>query len=842
MIQGTGFSSPSVMLVGDFGQGEDLTSNYALSGYKERVLQSFATNAGVNYNSFYRTLLIKDPIPSSFNFDSEEVTDRKGNVKRKKKSKKHDKKTDVEQAKIYGTKLVPHYSKYLLDEIKTLQPNLIVPLGETSFQFLTGLEGIRKFRGSILPLSPLHGVEKYTKILPILGPYPYLNKEYRQKFISQLDFNKIPKWSDERPIPDDTYRIWIAKTYSAFRAFVDRAYPICEAKTIEEGGYLVFDIESYLNIPTCLSFCFDGFESCCIPILDNTIDIHQRCLMLDLVAKVLDSSIPKVNQNIKYDWKTEERWAVRITNIVGDTMLAASTLYCEFPKNLGFLTSLYTDIPYFKDEGRQFDPSKHKREQFYLYNAKDSLATHQIYSQQILEVKEQGVEGVYKNLVKLMPIYRRMEDRGIRIDEQRRDKLIAKYESLFRIHLATIRRLINRDDFNPLSSQQAATLIFVEMEFHKIMGVKGTDEESVNMLLCSIEKNAPKAVTSELGCAVLRELIWCRKIHKVLETLRLDLYPDGRFRCEANLAGTETGRTTNSQTTDYYLKELIEGKKQKIKKLNLGHSLQTIGKHGFFIEDTLYGKDVRGMFVPSFGYRLVEIDLSGAEARVDRVLSANFDLSVFDNPGIHKLTGSWLFDKQPSEIKKGTHEYHLAKTFRHAGERNMGAKRAFMMCQDEGVGISLTLRECDNLLKKFHANAPEIQRVYHHDIERAIKETCILICPNGRRRDFFDRIDHHTINEGISFPPQAIVSDQTKFSFIKTFEEAPWAHLLSEAHDGSLAEVPCGRELEYARIYEKNIVTPIDFRYGSLKRDYNLLIPAETSMGENWEEMKDVKL
>ena len=77
------------------------------------------------------------------------------------------------------------------------------------------------------------------------------------------------------------------------------------------------------------------------------------------------------------------------------------------------------------------------------------------------------------------------------------------------------------------------------------------------------------------------------------------------------------------------------------------------------------------MFVPSYGYSFVEIDLSGAEARVDRVLSGNFDLSIFDNPGIHRLTGSLVFDCRPDEIKKGSHQYHLAKTVRHAGERNM---------------------------------------------------------------------------------------------------------------------------------------------------------------------------
>ena len=114
-------------------------------------------------------------------------------------------------------------------------------------------------------------------------------------------------------------------------------------------------------------------------------------------------------------------------------MLAASTLYCEFPKNLGFLTSIYTDLPYFKDEGRGFDLDSARKDRYYLYNAKDSLATSQIFSQQVQEVKELGVDFVYQSLIKVMPLYRAMEDRGIRIDEEAQAWLLAKYESLFHI-------------------------------------------------------------------------------------------------------------------------------------------------------------------------------------------------------------------------------------------------------------------------------------------------------------------------------------------------------------------------------------------------------------------------
>jgi hypothetical protein len=116
------------------------------------------------------------------------------------------------------------------------------------------------------------------------------------------------------------------------------------------------------------------------------------------------------------------------------------------------------------------------------------------------------------------------------------------------------------------------------------------------------------------------------------------------------------------------------------------------------------------------------------------------------------------------------------------------------------------------------------------------------VAPNGRRRDFFGRIDEHTINEAISFLPQAIVTDYLKQSLVKTFSECPYARPLVEAHDGFLAEVPLGKEEEYARTFKQNVEVDIDFRTCSLNRDFSLRIPCESAIGENWQDMEEIKI
>jgi hypothetical protein len=797
MIQGHGNSNAEILLLADGGYNEDFTSNYALSGYNERQIQMLA-GSSFHVSETYRTLLIKEKI--SYTPTGKDP---------------YYKSTDL-IAKVKA------YAPILLDEIATIKPNLIVPLGELSFRFLTSYENIRKYRGSCV-LSAVPEITRPVKVLPTYGPHIW-NSEYKQRWISRIDFEKVPQYRGTREPSELNIKIWTARTYSALRSFLNRY--------ADSTGPLVFDIETFCGIPTCLSLCYDGIESVCIPLLDYEIDFDQRVLMLGAVAKILVSDIPKVNQNIKYDWKILERFNFRVNNVVGDTMLASSCLLPELPKNLGFLNSIYTDIPYFKDEGREWDPKIHKREQYYLYNAKDSLSTWRIHDSQLKELAQVGSLPVYENLVKLIPIYKTMENNGLRYDDDARLRLLGKYESLYNIQSLTLNKILG-SNVNPKSSVQMARVVYEELGYKQSREASATGEEELEWLMAFGHAN------NALSRVALECIIACRKIHKVIEYLETIPYPDGKWRCEYNLAGTETGRSSAGVTTDSLL--TIEETKSGVRTVweRLGRSFQTIAKHGFKIDGEMYGKDLRSIFVPTDGYEFVEIDLSQAEARVDAVLAGNFKiLEIFDTPiGIHRLTGSWVYNCNPLDIKKDTLEYLISKNVRHAGERNVKEQRLVMMVLGQ-----CSLEEARRVLKIFHEKQPEIRDVFHRDIRECITKTRTLTAPNGRTRQFLDRINDHTFNEGISYLPQAIVSDQNKFSLIPTMGRCgDFANLINEAHDSTLAEVLKGHREEYIEIYKQNVETPIDFRKGSLPRDYNLIIPCEATYSDtNWLEMRKI--
>ncbi len=797
------------MIISDVCSDADVASGYCLSGDRDKKLRGFAAANRLDWSQFWITSLIKE----------------KGNLK----------KPDANKPALEAN---PEWAKILLGEINAIQPNILVPLSELSFNWLTGLSGIRKFRGSVLhPSGNLELYRPTLRVIPTLGPDPYLYEDPKMDFITRLDFSKISRNLTETDPIKEIGLVWWAKTAEEVRNFIARHYD----KTIRDNGFVVFDIETFANLPTCIGFCFDGNESCCIPILDYTISFDERVAMLHQVLKLLASPIRKVNQNVKFDWRKLERLGWSVCNVAGDTMLAQACLYCEFPKNLGFLTSLYTDMPYFKDEGKEFDPSKYKREQLYLYNAKDCLATHQIATQQAVELDEMGVRKVYDNLITILPIYKEMEENGILVCDETRTKLLCKYNVLYDIYKRKLAKLVG-EPLNPLSAPAVGKVVYEDLKWEVVRGVKhskisgkpSADEESLEILMWSSRCN------SSIGNSILRTIIDCRKLHKCIEFLSLPTYPDGRHRCEFNLAGAETGRTTAGETTDYYLFH----KNGKIKLGNMGHSFQTIGKHGFEVDGQTYGKDLRSIFVPTPGYSFVECDLSQAEARVDAVLAKDFDvLKVFDTKtGIHRLTGSWVFGCDPSEIKKddlvdGVDRYHVSKTVRHAGERNMTPMRLMMMIAKE-IGF------CNRVLKTFHDNQPNIRHVFHREIREQIQRDRVLIAPNGRRRDFFGRINEETVNQGISQLPQSIVTDYMKTALPRVREQmGDKMRPLSEAHDGFLSEVRSGCEEAYAKCFKTSAEVGIDFRTCSLPRDFELVIPLEAeSSSTNWQEMRKLQI
>jgi len=205
--------------------------------------------------------------------------------------------------------------------------------------------------------------------------------------------------------------------------------------------------------------------------------------------------------------------------------------------------------------------------------------------------------------------------------------------------------------------------------------------------------------------------------------------------------------------------------------------------------------------------------------------------------GIDPLT---ITKKEPKVPKLGLPYYDLGKRIRHAGHNGM---RAFRLASYIHQSVSW----CEMLMNKFHETNPKIQKVFHEGIRSFVRQYRSLTCPNGRRRDFFSRLDDKLYQEAISYIQQATVSDLTKFTMHRIAGALPGYmtkyKFLTEQHDGILTEVHKDMTEQYANAFKACYERKINFNQCSLSRDFELIIPVEVSMSDtNWMDLHEIEI
>ncbi len=655
-VNGVGPDSATIMVVADYPSKGEAAQETALvdkvGGQVDRLLKK----AGSSLAAVYRTCFIKQPVPA--------LEVRSLNKRAREKI-------------IYETQQNEFYKQLLIQEIEAIKPNIIIALGEMALQFLTHEKGIYQFRGSILPINPLLKLSFQPKVIPTLHPrdiwqniesMAYVTCDYQKAIKHQYYSNKIEF--------KHNYLIWIARTFSQFQTW-----------WLERGRYgkrLTYDIETYLNHITCVALCHDGKEALSVALWNYASTEEQR-LVWQLLAKILKSAIPKANQNIGFDSYFSNCWGLRLNNICDDTMLLGHCIYPELPKNLGFYNSIYTDIPYYKDEGKNFDPKLHSFDQYQYYNAKDALVTWQILEGMYEDAEEMGVlkfyqgwehdishynvysgnnintdtsgertnqdstssslvsndsscidisnniiEQVEKRKIKLgmMPlfhIYQKINLRGIQVDEFQRYKLLRKYNMLYEMHVNNLRRAYGKNDFNVRSPTQVGKFLYEYLGIPAITHKTDSGKEAYDTDKETIENLYINGRLADTTKTAIKEVIIARKIATIINYVKAVTSHDGRLRTGFNLVGADTGRTTGSSfiEDEYYIDE-----KGSIDYLEVGMSLQVLPKRPYEQEEfegETYGSDIPSMFVPSPGYVFIEGDGKAAEAGVVCVLSKDYD-------------------------------------------------------------------------------------------------------------------------------------------------------------------------------------------------------------------------
>lgn len=228
------------------------------------------------------------------------------------------------------------------DEILTIDPNLIVCLGNSALWALGGRTGITKLRGTTL-LST-HCVSGY-KLLPTYHPAAVL-RQWELRPTALADLMKASREAAFPEIRRPPREIWIEPSLDDIRRFIAKEI------TPLENPLLSVDIETSGNRITCLGIAPSGKVGIVIPFDDSrrksgcyweSAEAERHCW--EIVRGVLeDRSTRKLFQNGAYDiaflWRA---YGIAVRNASEDTMLCHHALHPEALKGLGYLGSIYSD-------------------------------------------------------------------------------------------------------------------------------------------------------------------------------------------------------------------------------------------------------------------------------------------------------------------------------------------------------------------------------------------------------------------------------------------------------------------------------------------------------------------
>ena len=690
----------------------------------------------------------------------------------------------------------------LREELNECEANVFVPLGSPALFALTNKIGIMKWRGSILESTMLPG----RKVIPTIHPAAAL-RMYIFRYHILSDLSKVNREKEFPEIRVPEREIIISPSYEQTLEFFE---------LIKNSPAFAFDIEVFRGSISCISFAVSPYKGISIPFKDKNgsdyfSDVKEREIW-KLINEALTSDKLKIGQNINFDISYLYNTVSIMTKPpIADTMIAHHVTYYELPKGLDYLTSIYTNEPYYKDEGKIWTGRVVYDENFWIYNAKDSLVTFEVWEKVEKEMKERGCDFIYNKTMELFWVVLYFQLRGIKVNVDSLDETRKELESEIEVLQSELNDIVGHE-LNPNSPSQCKNYFYVEK------GLKAY----VNRKTGSLSTN-DEALT-RLSAKGIREadlVLKLREKKKLLSTyVNMELDEDNRMRTSYDLTGTTTGRLSSRKTP-----------------FGTGMNMQNLPKA------------FRKFLVADEGRILVELDKSQAEAIVVAYLSEDEQLIKLFESGldIHTENATRLFsliyrreitrEEVLEEHRRlgNSHEsmrYKSKKTI-HSSNYGLGYKSLALIlrCQE---------KEAKTLLEAYHQLYPGI-RMWHRRIEEKLREDRTLTNLLGRKRIFLGRWGDEMFRAAYAYIPQSTVSDLLNFSLIDIYNSdldymKPIDHL-AQVHDSYLFQYPADRMEDLAKAIQTcaKLMDKV-LRYGAR----SFTIKTTAAVGLNWKDLEEV--
>lgn len=243
-----------------------------------------------------------------------------------------------------------HHIARLHDQLRAVNPNIVLALGNTACWALLGSTGIGSLRG-VVAQSPIG-----LKVLPTYHPSAIL-RNWSLRVIAIADMLKAEKESKFPEVIRPKRKLLVYPTLDEIRAELPR---------FRKASHCAVDIETKRLQITCIGFAPSSDFAMVVPFCleEDKVwrsfwpTLEEELEAWGLVKELLLCDSYKIFQNGMYDLQYIMKMGLQVKNCYEDTMLMHHSMYPEMQKGLGFLGSVYTNEASWKMMRRRNDELK----------------------------------------------------------------------------------------------------------------------------------------------------------------------------------------------------------------------------------------------------------------------------------------------------------------------------------------------------------------------------------------------------------------------------------------------------------------------------------------------------
>lgn len=459
----------------------------------------------------------------------------------------------------------------------------------------------------------------------------------------------------------------------------------------------------------------------------------------------------------------------------------------------------------------------------WIYNGLDCAVTHEINS--VIKPYHDNVSNnTYAFSLALQAPILEMSMRGVKVDTGRRAQVLTQ----FKILMARLQDQLNtilKDGIGvELSWRSPAQLKTLLYDVMQLPSVKKRNAEGV--YVPTVNREALEQLSIHYFAEpICSHILALRDLEKKRQFLETQLDRDGRIRTSYNIAGTNSGRLSSSESA-----------------FGTGTNLQNVDR------------SLRSVFIADEGMKFCNIDLEQGDARnvgaicwnlfahEDERMAAAY-LDACESGDLHTAvcrmawtelpwTGEPKADRMVAEqlaYRQDTYR-QLAKKLGH-GTNYYGTP--FTMAKHTKVARQQIESFQERYFGAFSAigtyDRNKTKPCWHNNVRTGLATTGTITTLLGRRRRFWGRPDDdQTLREAIAYEPQSLTADEIDTALL-TLWRSEKVQLLLQVHDSILFQYPTHLEQEIVPWAIAASRVPIELTKGR-----TFVVPTEAKVGFNW--------